>query len=78
MDTGEHTLKALFAQLGLDNDEAAMARFLEAHSPLPAGCLLQDADFWSQGQRQFLIEAIDDDAQWVDAVNHLDTLLRKP
>jgi hypothetical protein len=77
MDTGAHDLTALFSQLGLDNDEASIERFIDKHSPLPRGCLLQDADFWSTGQKQFLTEAVEDDAQWVDAVNHLDTLLRK-
>lgn len=76
MDVPAHDLPALFAQLGLANDEAAIEQFIILHSPLEQSLLLHQAKFWNPSQAAFLEEAVEDDADWVDAVNHLDTLLR--
>ena len=55
MDETEPTMTNLFLQLGLDADDAAIARFIGAHQ-LAAGTHLADASFWNDGQRQFLSE----------------------
>ncbi len=73
--TGFHTLNDLFAQLGLDSEDAAIEEFLERHH-LSGQELLSEAPFWSEGQRRFLKEAILDDSDWCEAVDELDTLLR--
>lgn len=65
----------LFTQLGLANSDLAIARFIKAH-PLPEGVCLSEADFWTDGQRQFLRESWHQDSDWCVAVDKLDALLR--
>lgn len=76
MDTPTHDLPALFAQLGLPNSQADIDHFVQVHSPLALKILLHKAVFWNESQKTFLKEAVEEDADWVDSVNHLDTLLR--
>lgn len=71
-----HPLSELFAQLGLPNAPAAIEAFISGHSPLPHDQLLADAPFWTPSQATFLREAIAEDADWAEAVDHLDALLR--
>ncbi|MCX2794326.1 DUF2789 domain-containing protein [Microbulbifer thermotolerans] len=74
--TGYHNLKDLFAQLGMDSEDAAIEAFLERHR-LRDQEQLSDAHFWSEEQRRFLKEAILADADWREAVDELDTRLRR-
>jgi hypothetical protein len=78
MDTTEHSLEKLFAQLGLPDDKESIERFVAQHSPLPGPVLLCDAPFWSESQANFLRSAWKSDAEWVPMVDTLDTMLRKP
>ena len=71
------TLADLFAQLGLDANEAAQRAFVAAHAPLPANLPLPDAPFWTPAQATFLREALLEDAEWAEVVDELDALLRK-
>jgi hypothetical protein len=71
-------LGSLFAQLGRDSDEGAIARFIETHAPLPGQVQLHEAGFWTQVQSGFLREAIQDDAEWAEVVDLLDSQLRMP
>jgi hypothetical protein len=75
MDTSSHTMAALFAQLGLPNSEIAMDNFMQ-NMHLPAEVPLASAAFWNTGQAQFIREAISQDADWADVVDHLDAQLR--
>ena len=75
MDTSEHDMAALFAQLGLPNSEIAMDNFFQ-NNHLPPEVPLVNAAFWSAGQAQFLREAIAEDADWAEVVDHLDAQLR--
>jgi hypothetical protein len=77
MDTGKHTLPALFAQLGLASDSAAVARFTATHV-LPPGMPLTEAGFWTPSQADFLREALADDAEWSEAADELANLLGSP
>ncbi len=77
MDTSPHTLSALFDQLGLPSSELAIARFIDEHSPLDPTISLVDAPFWNPGQRAFLMEALADDSDWTELVEHLDANLRR-
>ena len=43
---------------------------------LPADTPLENAAFWSAGQAQFIHEAIAEDADWAEVVDHLDAQLR--
>jgi hypothetical protein len=71
------TLADLFAQLGLDANEAAQRAFIAAHAPLPKNLPLPDAPFWTPAQATFLREALLEDAEWAEVVDELDALLRK-
>lgn len=73
--SGHHTLNDLFAQLGLASEDAAIDEFLVRHH-LAGDQKLSKAPFWSDGQREFLREAIQDDSDWCEVVDELDTLLR--
>ena len=75
MDTSSHTMQALFAQLGLPNSDTAIDNFMQ-NNHLPAEIPLESAAFWSAGQAQFIREAITEDADWAEVVDHLDTQLR--
>lgn len=76
MDNPGHDLASLFAQLGLDDGENAMDAFVADHQ-LPGETRLEEAPFWSEGQRQFIVEARAEDADWVEWVDELDALLHK-
>ncbi len=77
MEPNTPTLADLFAQLGLDADEAAQRAFIAAHAPLPANLPLPDAPFWTPAQATFLREALLEDAEWAEVVDELDALLRQ-
>ena len=72
-----HPLSELFEQLGLDASEEAIEAFIERHHPLPSEVALTDAPFWSENQQRFLRESLAEDADWAEAVDHLDARLRE-
>lgn len=76
MDTTPAILTHLFDQLGLMSSDKEIERFIESHR-LDDNIRLYQADFWTLGQRNFLQEALEEDAQWSVATDCLDTLLRK-
>ncbi len=76
MDTTQHNLHTLFAQLGLDNDEGSIAAFIQSNSPLDKELAIYDAPFWNESQASFLQESMEEDSDWAIVVDHLATLLR--
>lgn len=76
MESPDKTLSALFLQLGLSDDAAFIAHFLETHRPLPGKIALSDAPFWTAAQRAFLAEELALDADWSEVIDELDVLLR--
>lgn len=76
MDTNPHTLNTLFEQLGLPADEASIHTFVAEHRPLGLHTPLHQAPWWNEAQAAFLEEAIEEDADWAEAVDELDALLR--
>jgi hypothetical protein len=74
MDTGKHELPQLFQQLGLGGDAVAIDEFLAQHR-LEHGVAVADAPFWSVGQADFLRQALENDAEWAEAVDELAMLL---
>jgi hypothetical protein len=78
METQRHDLANLFAQLGLANDPAAIAAFIAAHRPLPSGVRLAEAPFWSPTQSAFLAEQLQDDADWAEVIDELNSELGQP
>lgn len=75
MDTSQHTLNTLFDQLGLDSSEKAIQDFISQHR-IRHDKPLDQAEFWTASQAQFIRESWQNDADWVDIVDHLDALLR--
>mgnify|MGYP001352487965 CR=1 FL=1 len=76
MDTHFHRLPALFAQLGLPDNDASIRRFIAAHAPLAGNVRIADAPFWSPAQARLLHESWCDDADWSQVVDRLDVALR--
>lgn len=76
MDLSNNTLEVLFAQLGLPNSPSEIEQFVARHRPLAPDIQLADAHFWSEGQAQFLREEIAEDAEWAEAVDQLNVMLR--
>ena len=71
MESPIHTLPDLFRQLGLSDEPAAMAAFIGAHQPLPAGMALADAPFWTASQALLLRDEIAKDADWSEVIDSL-------
>lgn len=76
MGNFEHTMSDLFAQLGLPEEDKEIDKFIQTHRPVPENLTLVDASFWNTGQSQFLCEAIDEDSDWAELVDQLDSRLR--
>lgn len=76
MDTSKHTMDNLFAQLGLQKQPNAIECFIAEHRGLAPNVQLSNASFWSQSQSAFIQEAIDDDSDWSEVVDQLDSRLR--
>ncbi|MCI0652854.1 MAG: DUF2789 domain-containing protein [Methylococcaceae bacterium] len=77
MDTSSHDIHALFLQLGLTNRSEDIDAFVERHQRLEPGIPLDQAPFWTEAQSTFLREAISEDSDWCEAVDELDTRLRR-
>ncbi len=76
MENFEHTLADLFAQLGLGNSSTDIDGFIHSHRPIPDEVSLPDAKCWSNSQSAFLREAIEDDSDWSELVDQLNSRLR--
>ena len=76
METCTHDMHALFSQLGLPATDEAIDQFISDHKSLKRHVLLYDAPFWNGSQSMFLKEALDEDADWIEAVDSLDSMLR--
>lgn len=76
MEAQMHDMAALFDQLGLPSEPAAIDGFIATHGPLPAAVQLCEAPFWSAGQADFLRESTLEDSDWAEVVDLLDESLR--
>nr|WP_086939086.1 DUF2789 domain-containing protein [Thaumasiovibrio occultus] len=77
MELFSHNLSALFEQLGLSSSPTDIKSFVSNHR-LISGETITEAPFWHPSQRRFINEALEEDADWAEAIDLLDTLLRKP
>ena len=78
MESNFHPLKELFEQLGLASNCKSIEAFIKQHAPLNNSTTLPDADFWNQNQRNFLNDELLKDADWAEAIDLLNSQLRKP
>ena len=74
MDMTSNTLASLFEQLGLPSAEHEIEQFVQTHR-LAEHVNIVDADFWTDGQRQFLRQSLRLDAEWSPIVDVLNALL---
>ncbi|WP_284382385.1 DUF2789 domain-containing protein [Litoribrevibacter albus] len=76
MDTSNHfEFSTLFSQLGLASDQESINQFIQNHH-ISGSIRLDEAPFWTSSQASFLREAIEEDSDWAEAVDHLDSELR--
>ncbi|KAB0627663.1 DUF2789 domain-containing protein [Acinetobacter gandensis] len=66
----------LFEQLGLESSEEAIALFIVTHQ-LSAHTKITEADYWTEGQRQFLAEKIKSDGEWAIIIDQLNESLHE-
>ena len=78
MDTSPKTLDGLFRQMGLPDDEASISQFIQDHRADFTNLPLWEAPFWSPAQADFLKQAWEADADWVEVVDELAALLHHP
>jgi hypothetical protein len=71
------SMTRLFAQLGLQSTPTEIDAFITAHRPLPASTRLQDTNFWSTSQSDFLRSEVDDDTVWSIVIERLNATLRR-
>lgn len=75
MEKPIHRFTELFAQLGLPTSEDGIRQFISTHRPLPGGTRVEDAEFWTQSQRQLLRDLIGQDADWAELADQLNAAL---
>ena len=68
-------MASLFAQLGRANDADSIRQFIDAAPPLGGDVQLHEAAFWSTSQAAFLRDALQDDAEWAEVVDALNSEL---
>lgn len=76
MELQARSLNQLFAQLGLDSDDASIEAFVASHR-LPEDLKLSDAPFWTPQQAAFFKEELQADADWAPFVDDLNVLLHE-
>ena len=75
MEQHRHTMHQLFSQLGQPSDPASIAQFITTHRPLAGEVRLSDAKFWTPTQAAFLRESLQDDSDWAEVVDKLNSEL---
>ncbi|MCG9696129.1 DUF2789 domain-containing protein [Shewanella sp. Isolate11] len=75
MDINQPNFQSLFDQLGLPSSEQAIEQFISQHN-IDAQTHLVDASFWTQAQKHFIKEALEEDAMWTEIIDQLDAQLR--
>lgn len=78
MNTTLPHFAALFAQLGLPDDDQSIAEFLAKHRSMTHGLRLAEAPYWTPSQAAFLREALSQDAEWAVVVDQLSKALESP
>ena len=74
MDTSEHAFRSLFVQLGLNSSNEAIAEFVSSHK-LTGSESIDEADFWTPAQAEFIRESWLDDSDWAGVIEQLNTAL---
>ena len=75
MDKNYHSLSSLFKQLGLPSSESDIIAFINIHQTNSTE-RIDALSFWSDSQSIFLKECLENDSDWSEIVDELDTMLR--
>ena len=75
MEMPVHSLSELFRQLGLPDDPESIEAFIAQHRPLPPEIKLWEAPFWTPAQAEFLKRETEEDADWAELIDDLNTRL---
>ena len=75
MQSSVHTMTDLFLQLGLPAEASSIAAFIEDHAGACQTCALSDASIWTDSQRAFLKESINEDSDWAIPAEQLTSFL---
>lgn len=70
------SMDELFMQLGLESDNQSIDNFIRTHQ-LADGVRISDAPFWSDAQRQFIVEQFTADAAWILIIDQLNEQLHE-
>ncbi|AEE22104.1 DUF2789 family protein [Paraglaciecola chathamensis] len=76
MENYHTTMGDLFEQLGLSGQEGDVEAFIETHKGLRQGVHIEDAEFWSKAQAEFIRNALLEDAEWAELIDQLNTRIR--
>ncbi len=74
MDETTPSMTTLFQQLGLDDSNEGIARFIRENQ-LASDTVITKAPVWTDAQRQFLSEQLGADAAWAIIVDQLNEAL---
>ena len=77
MEQPIHSIGDLFTQLGLSAASVDIDAFIDLHKPIDRRQKIHELPFFNRSQQQFLLEAIEEDADWAEVIGTLDTLLRQ-
>jgi hypothetical protein len=69
-------MQTLFQQLGLPSEDEQIEAFIDKHS-LGHSERIEQASFWTPAQAGFIKESYDQDSDWTELIDHLDTQLHK-
>lgn len=69
-------MNTLFGQLGLPSDEQSIENFIERNQGLADAVRLENAPFWTSAQSAFIQNSLDEDAEWAEVIDQLDSRLR--
>jgi hypothetical protein len=76
MENVNHSFTEMFKQLGLPSAQGEIVDFITRHKPLPPEVRLEDAIFWTEGQRGFIREQMAADSDWSEWIDRLSLALR--
>ncbi|MFQ3235836.1 MAG: hypothetical protein ACI9C4_001399 [Paraglaciecola sp.] len=76
MEKYHTTMSDLFEQLGLASSDEGIVNFISQHKGLRQGVHIEEADFWTRQQADFIKTALLEDAEWTELIDQLNTRVR--
>ncbi|MFT4940613.1 MAG: hypothetical protein ACI88A_003670 [Paraglaciecola sp.] len=76
MESYHTKMRDLFAQLGLPSEQISIENFIQTHKGLAQRTHIEDAEFWTTHQAEFIKNALVEDAEWAELIDQLNALLR--